>query len=82
MKVKRYAIRGFGALAASAVLGATLAASPATAAAVTNITSSSTVLDVALNIGSFGPEFPASGSAPPAYDATNSFASFSTNLGP
>jgi len=81
MKVKRYAIRGFGALAASAVLGATLAASPATAA-VTNITSSSTVLDVALNIGSFGPEFPASGSAPPAYDVTNSFASFSTNLGP
>jgi hypothetical protein len=81
MKVKRYAIRGFGALAASAVLGATLAASPATAA-VTNITSSSTVLDVALNIGSFGPEFPASGSAPPAYDVTNTFASFSTNLGP
>src|SRR3984957_5394463 len=33
-------------------------------------------------IGSFRPEFPASGSAPPAYDVTNSFASFSTNLGP
>ena len=81
MKVKRSAIRGFAALAASAVFGATLAASPATAA-VTNIASSSTVLDVALNIGSFGPEFPASGSAPPAYDVTNSFASFSTNLGP
>jgi hypothetical protein len=81
MKAKRYAIRGLAALAASAVLGATLAASPATAA-VTNITSSSTVLDVALNIGSFGPKFPASGSAPPAYDVTNSFASFSSNLGP
>ena len=29
-----------------------------------------------------GPEFPASSSAPPAYDVTNSFVSFSTNLGP
>jgi hypothetical protein len=81
MTIKRYAIRGLGALAASAVLGATLAAAPANAA-VTNVTSSSTVLDAALNIGGFGPEFPASGSAPPAYDVTNSFASFSTNLGP
>jgi hypothetical protein len=81
MKVKRNAIRCFGALAASAILGATLAASPASAA-VTDIASSFTVLDVHLNIGSFGPELPASGSAPPAYDVTNSFASFSTNLGP
>jgi hypothetical protein len=80
MQVNRYAIRGLGALAVSAILGA-MAASPATAA-VTNITSSSTILDVALNIGSLGPEFPASGSAPPAYDVTNSLASFSTNLGP
>jgi hypothetical protein len=81
MRVKLYAIRGLGALAASAILGATVGASPATAA-VTSITSSSTILDVALNIGSLGPEFPASGSAPPAYDVTNSFASFSTSLGP
>jgi hypothetical protein len=76
-----YAIRSLGALAASALIGVTLAAAPASAA-VTSITSSSTVLDVKLNIGSFGPKFPASGSAPPAYDVTNSFASFSTNLGP
>ncbi len=81
MKITPYAIRAFGALAASALMGVTLAAAPASAA-VTNITSSSTVLHVTLNIGSFGPELPASSSAPPAYDITNSFASFSTNLGP
>ena len=75
------AIRGFEALAVSVLVSATLAASPA-AAAVTNIASASTVLDVHLNVGSFGPKLPASGSAPPAYDVTNSFASFSTNLGP
>jgi hypothetical protein len=76
-----WAIRAFGALAASGLASAMLAAAPASAA-VTNITSSSTVLDVALNIGGFGPELLASGSAPPAYDITKSFASFSTNLGP
>jgi PEP-CTERM motif len=81
MKAKRYTIRGLAALAAPVVLGATLAASPATAA-VTNIASSSTILDVALNIGSFGPVYPAAGSAPPAYDVTNSFGSFSTKIGP
>jgi hypothetical protein len=75
-----YAIRGLGALATSALMGVTLAAAPARAA-VTSITSSSTVLHAALNLGDLGPEFPASGSAPPAYDVTNSFASFSTNLG-
>jgi hypothetical protein len=85
MKVKRYAIRGFGVLAASAILGGTLAASPASAA-VTNITSSSTVLDVALiafgEHVDFGPELPASGSAPPAYNVNNSLASFNTTVGP
>jgi hypothetical protein len=81
MTIKLFATRGLGVFAASAVLGATLAAAPANAA-VTSITSSSTVLHAALNIGDLGPELPASGSAPPAYDVTNSFASFSTNLGP
>ena len=54
------AIRGCGALAASVLVSAMLAASPVTAA-VTNIASASTVLDVHLNVGSFGPELPASG---------------------
>jgi PEP-CTERM motif len=81
MKLKRNAIRGFGAFAASALVGATLAASAANAA-VTNITSSSTILDVALNIASFGPELPAAGSAPPLYNVNNSLASFSGAVGP
>lgn len=81
MKFERYATHAFAALAASALVGATLAASTASAA-VTNITSSATVLDVALNIGTLGPELPASGSAPTPYNVTNSLASFSGNLGP
>lgn len=80
MKLKRYAIHAFGAFAASAFLGATFASAPASAA-VTNVSSSSTILDVALKVGGtpvdVGPEYPASGSAPPAYTANNSFASFS-----
>jgi hypothetical protein len=83
MKLERCAIRAFGALAASAFIGATLAAAPASAA-VTNISSSSTILDVTLKVGGtpvdVGPEYPASGSAPPAYNANNSFASFSDSF--
>jgi PEP-CTERM motif len=76
-----YAIRSFSALAGSAFLGAMLAAAPASAA-VTSITSSSTILTASLSVADFGPAFPAAGSAPPAYDVTNSLASFSTNIGP
>jgi hypothetical protein len=82
MKLNRYAMQAFGAVAASAFM-ATLAASPASAA-VTNIASSSTVLDVALKVGGtpvdIGPELPASGSAPPTYNANNSLASFSDSF--
>ncbi len=81
MKLQRYATHAFAALTASAFIGAMLAASTAHAA-VTNIASSSTVLDIALNIGSKGPALPASGSAPPAYNVNNSLASFSGALGP
>jgi PEP-CTERM motif len=73
-----------GMLALSIAAGATLAASPA-GAAVTSVTSSSTVLDVALSaLGipiDLGPLVPASGSAPPAYSVANSLASLSTSIG-
>jgi PEP-CTERM motif len=85
MKLKRYAIRAFGALAASALIGATLAPFPASAA-VTSIKTSSTVLDVALklfgNPVDFGPVVPASGAAPPAYNVTDSAGSFGTSVPP
>jgi hypothetical protein len=82
MKLRTYAFSIISALA----LSAGLAVSPASAA-VTSVTSSSTVLDVALTaLGipvNVGPVLPAAGSDPPApYDVTNSLASFSTSLGP
>jgi hypothetical protein len=61
-----------------------LSVSP-THAAVTSVTSSSTVLDAdltALGTPIDLTELPASGSAPPAYNVTNSLLSFSTTLGP
>jgi hypothetical protein len=82
--LKEYAFSRFSILALSAVVGATLAAAPA-GAAVTSVSSSSTVLEVALTaLGlpiDLGPLVPASGSAPPAYDVTKSGASFSTSIG-
>jgi PEP-CTERM motif len=85
MKLKRCAIHAFGAFAASALVGATLAPFPASAA-VTSIKTSSTVLDVALklfgNPVDFGPELPASGAAPPAYNVTDSAGSFGTTVPP
>jgi hypothetical protein len=84
MNLGKIAINTAGALAGLALAAATLGASPARAA-VTSITSSSTVLDVALRT-LVGPvdltELPASGSAPPAYSVKNALASYSTNLGP
>ena len=65
MKLKTKAI---GALAVSACLGGTLAATSASAA-VTSITSSSTVLDIALTVlgapFNVGPLFPVAGKRPP-----------------
>ena len=82
MKLKTKAI---GALALSACLGGTLAATPASAA-VTSITSSSTVLDIALTVlgapVNVGPLFPVAGTAPPAYSLSNGVASSSFSLGP
>jgi hypothetical protein len=52
-------------------------------AAVTSVTSSASVLDVDLTVPAISfAELPASGSAPPAYNVTNSLPSFSTTLGP
>ena len=63
-------------------LSAGLAVFPASGA-VTSVTSSDSVLDVDLTVPSLSfAELPASGSAPPAYDVTNSLPSFSTSLGP
>jgi hypothetical protein len=78
MNLRTYAFTTIGALTVSAGL----ALSPASAA-VTSLTSSSSVLDVDLTVPpiSFA-ELPASGSAPPAYNVTNSLPSFSTTLGP
>ena len=73
------------ALTLSAGLATALLVSPASAA-VTSITSSSTVFDAALTILgaplTFGPLYPASGTAPPPYNDTNGFASFSISSGP
>lgn len=83
MMLKRYEINRVGAFAATALAAATLAAPPASAA-VTSIKTSSTILDVALTAFGFpvkfGPELPASGSAPPAYNINNSLASFSDSV--
>jgi PEP-CTERM motif len=78
MNLRTYAFTTIGAL----TLSAGLALSPASAA-VTSIRSSASVLDVDLTVPpiSFA-ELPASGSAPPAYNVTNSLPSFSTTLGP
>lgn len=81
MKLKTKAV---GALAVSACLGGTLAATPASAA-VTSITSSSTVLDIALTVlgapFDIGPLFPVAGTAPPAYSLSNGAASYSLSTG-
>jgi hypothetical protein len=78
MNLRTYAFTSIGAL----TLSAGLAVSPASAA-VTSITSSASVLDVDLTVPSLSfAELPASGSAPPPYDVTNSLPSFSTSLGP
>jgi hypothetical protein len=78
MNLKTCAVTSIGAL----TLSAGLAVSPASAA-VTSITSSASVLDVDLTVPSLSfAELPASGSAPPPYNVTNSLPSFSTSLGP
>jgi hypothetical protein len=78
MNLRTYAFTSIGAL----TLSAGLALSPASAA-VTSVTSSASVLDVDLTVPSLSfAELPASGSAPPPYDVTNSLPSFSTSLGP
>jgi hypothetical protein len=80
MNLKTYAFKTIGALS----LSAGLAVSPASAA-VTSVTSSATVLDVdltALGTPINIEAVPASGSAPPPYNVTNSLAKFSTSLGP
>jgi hypothetical protein len=81
MNLRTYAFTTISAL----TLSAGLAVSPASAA-VRSVTSSSTVLDASLTtpLGpvNVGPELPASGSAPPPYNVTNSLLSFSTSLGP
>jgi hypothetical protein len=81
MNLRTYAFKTIGALS----LSAGLAVSPVSAA-VTSISSSSTVLDIDLTAAGVpvdvGPVLPASGSAPPSYNVTNSLASFSTSLGP
>jgi hypothetical protein len=83
MNLKQHAIARIGACAASILVASALAASSANAA-VTSVKTSSTILDVDItafgNHITFGPELPASGSAPPAYDVTNSLASFSTSF--
>jgi hypothetical protein len=78
MNLRTYAFTSIGAL----TLSAGLAVSPASAA-VTSVTSSASVFDVDLTVPpiSFA-ELPVSGSAPPAYNVTNSLPSFSTTLGP
>jgi hypothetical protein len=78
MNLRTHAFWTIGAL----TLSAGLALSPASAA-VTSLTSSASVLDVDLTVPSISfAELPASGSAPPAYNVTNSLPSFSTTLGP
>jgi hypothetical protein len=83
MTFERLSTNRFGAFVALSLVAATLAASPASAA-VTNIETSSTVLDVALIVVGkpvdFGPVLPASGSAPPAYDVSKSLVSFSRSF--
>jgi PEP-CTERM motif len=75
MTLKKSALTAIGALALSTGWTLTFAASPASAA-VTTISSSSTVLDISLIVPgvisiTLGPVLPAAGSAPP-YDVTNS----------
>jgi PEP-CTERM motif len=78
MNLRTYAVTTIGAL----TLSAGLAVSPASAA-VTSVTSSASVLDVNLTVPTISfAELPASGSAPPLYNETNSLPSFSTSLGP
>jgi hypothetical protein len=76
MTLRTSALTAIGALALSTGWGPTFAVSPASAA-VTTISSSSTVLDVTLSVAgvisiSLGPVLSAAGSAPPPYDVTNS----------
>ena len=83
--LKRYFLNVIGALALSAGLAPMLVVTPASAA-VTSVTSSSTVLDVALTVltapVNVGPLYPASGTAPPAYTSSDGFASASIKSGP
>jgi len=85
MKLKANALNMIGALALSAGLTGTLAATPAEANVV-SVTSSSTALDVALTVlgkpVTYGPLVPASGTAPPSYSSSNGVASFSATAGP
>lgn len=85
MKGKSLALNAVAVLAGSAALWGSLPISPASAA-VTSITSSSTVLDIGLTVLgtpiSVGPIYPASGAAPPAYSNSNGFASLTVSSGP
>jgi hypothetical protein len=84
MTLKTSALTAIGALALSTGWALPFAVSPASAA-VTTISSSSTVLDISLTIPgvisiTIGPLLPAAGSAPPPYNVTNSLASLSLPL--
>lgn len=84
MTLKTSALTAIGALALSTGWALTFAVSPASAA-VTTISSSSTVLDISLTIPNvisvtIGPLVPAAGSAPPPYNVTNSLPSLSLPL--
>jgi hypothetical protein len=76
MTLRTSALTAIGALALSTGWGPTFAVSPASAA-VTTISSSSTVVDISLTVPGVisivvGPVLSAAGSAPPPYDVTNS----------
>jgi hypothetical protein len=79
MAFRTSALTTIGALALSA-----LAVSPASALVI-SISSSSTVLDIALTVAGLpltvGPAVPAAGSAPPGYDVTNSGSFSLPNIG-
>jgi hypothetical protein len=76
MTLRTSALTAIGALALSTGWGPTFVVPPASAA-VTTISSSSTVLDVTLSVAdvisiTLGPVLPAAGAASPPYDVTNS----------
>jgi hypothetical protein len=86
MNCKRIERTKTGAYVAAVLTTAAMLAAHPASAAVTTVESSSTVLDVAVKaFGTpldIGPLLPVSGSAPAAYDLTNSLASFSKTIGP